>query len=76
MKGIFIGQHNSMGLVHGNEYSFKYIETSWLTAILRRYKIVITVRKGPFEFVTIPYSRPLTFLKNWQVTHVDDDRVV
>lgn len=65
-----------MRLHHGTRYSFKYEELSWWQRFLSGFKvgIVITVYRGPQDYVKIPYSRAYTFLKNWNVYEVDDSK--
>lgn len=72
MRATFIGQDGSMGLKHGQEYTMKFTEYGFWKRLAfgYRFRIIVTVRRAPFDFIKIPYSRSLTFLKNWHVTQV------
>lgn len=73
MRAKFIGQDGSLGLKHGEIYSLKYREQGFFRRwFLSRYtsRVIIVVRRAPFDFITIPYSRPLTFMANWHVLEV------
>lgn len=72
MKATFIGKDGSMGLKHGESYTMVFHEYGFWKRLAFRYRfqIIVTVRRKPFDFIKIPYSRSITFLKNWHVTEV------
>lgn len=69
MTATFIGEDGSMGLSRGTVYSFKFTQLGFFDRLFGEWpfhvKIVITVRRAPFDFVTIPYQSTVAFMSNW-----------
>lgn len=78
MKAIFKGADFSMRLRHGKSYSLKYEELGFWRRLFNgfKFKVLITVYRGPRDYVLIPYSRTYTFLKNWHVYDVDESQTI
>lgn len=69
MTATFIGADGSMGLKHGTQYSFKFERLGFFDRLFGEWpfhvKIIVTVIRAPFDFVTIPYQSTVAFMSNW-----------